>query len=249
MNSQQPIDILIVDDIEENLVALEAILESPDLNIVKASSGNEALSLMFDYNFALVLMDVQMPEMDGYETAEIMRNNKQLKQTPILFVTAINKQEQHIFKGYEKGAVDYLFKPLDPQILKCKVNVFLELFRQRKSLEKTGERLKKTVSELKQANKKIKKQQEAIIEEEKLNVLLQMAGATAHELNQPLMILLGNIELLEISQENPDTRKKYIKKIKDAGMRISACVNKIQNIRHMETRSHDSESTIIDLDQ
>ncbi|MFH2064653.1 MAG: response regulator [Pseudomonadota bacterium] len=239
MNDPQKTNILIVDDIEENLVALEAILESPDLNIIKAHSGNEALSLMFDYHFALVLLDVQMPEMDGYEMAEIMRKNEKTKHLPVLFVTAINKEEKHIFKGYEKGAVDYLFKPLDPQIIKSKVNVFLELFRQRESLKKTSDRLKKTISDLKRANKKIKEQQQAVIQEEKLKVLLQMAGATAHELNQPLMILLGNIELLELSTETPETLTKYLKNIKNAGMRISECVNPsstIFNKKGLKTR-------------
>jgi len=249
MNCTKKKAILIVDDIEDNLVALEAILESPDLTIIKALSGNEALSLMFDYNFALVLLDVQMPEMDGFETAEIMRRNERTKHVPIIFVTAISKEERHIFKGYEKGAVDYLFKPLDPQIIKSKVNVFLELFQQRESLRKTGERLKKTITELKIANKKIQEQQHAYVQEEKGKVLLQMAGATAHELNQPLMILLGNIELMELSQSKPEATAKYLSKIKEAGLRISDCVKKIQNIRHMETRPHDSQSTIINLDQ
>ncbi len=249
MNDNKKIDILIVDDIEENLFALEAILESPDLNIIKALSGNEALSLMFDYNFALVLLDVQMSGMAGYETSEIMRKNEKTRHIPIIFVTAINKEEKNIFKGYEKGAVDYLFKPLDPIIIKSKVNIFLELFRQRESLRETSERLGKTISDLKLANKKIKEQQQMIIQEEKIKVLLQMAGATAHELNQPLMILLGNIELIEISQDNPEALTKYLSKIKEAGLRIADCVQKIQNIRHTETRPHDSQSVIIDLNQ
>jgi len=204
---------------------------------------------MFDYNFALVLLDVQMPEMDGFETAEIMRKNEKTKNVPIIFVTAINKEEKHIFKGYEKGAVDYLFKPIDPQIIKSKVNIFLELFRKRESLLETRKRLEKTITKLKTANKKIKEQQLAVVQEEKLKVLLQMAGATAHELNQPLMILLGNIELMEISQDNPELAARYLIKIKEAGLRISNCVKKIQNIRHTETRAHDSQSTIINLDQ
>lgn len=249
MNDIKKIDVLIVDDIEENLFALEAILESPDLNIIKAHSGNEALSLLFDYNFALVLLDVQMSGMDGYETSEIMRKNEKTKHIPIIFVTAINKEENHILKGYEKGAVDYLFKPLDPIIIKSKVNIFLELFRQKESLRETSERLGKTISDLKLANKKIQEQQQVIIQEEKVKVLLQMAGATAHELNQPLMILLGNIELIEISQGNPEAFTKYLSKIKEAGLRIADCVQKIQNIRHTETRSHDSQSVIIDLNQ
>ena len=141
MNDIEKSNILLVDDRPENLVALEGILESPDLNIVKASSGNEALGLVLDHDFALVLLDVQMPDMDGFEAAEVMRSREKTRHIPIIFVTAISKDQKHIFKGYETGAVDYLFKPLDPFILKSKVNVFLELNKQKESLEKTSREL------------------------------------------------------------------------------------------------------------
>lgn len=132
--------ILIVDDRPENLLTLEQLLERPDLNIVRANSGQEALGLLFDYDFALVLLDVQMPEMDGFETAELMRNNKRTRHIPIIFVTANHTKPQHIFRGYDSGAVDYLFKPLDPQMLLSKVYVFLEIHRQRRALvDKTRE--------------------------------------------------------------------------------------------------------------
>lgn len=141
--------ILIVDDREENLIALQALLEDSGAEILKATSGNEALSLMLKQDIALVLLDVQMPGMDGFEVAELMRGNVQTREIPIIFVTAINKDQQYIFKGYEAGAVDYLSKPIEPLILKGKVAVFLKLWRQRKALhnalaekEKLAEKLR-----------------------------------------------------------------------------------------------------------
>lgn len=121
-----PIDILIVDDRPENLLTLEHLLENPELNIVRAGSGQEALASLLDHDFALVLLDVQMPDMDGFETAELMRGNKAPGTSPLIFVTASHTEHQHIFRGYDSGAVDYLFKPLDPQMLFCKVRIFLD---------------------------------------------------------------------------------------------------------------------------
>ena len=128
-------NILIVDDRSQNLVALEKVLRRPDLNIIKAKSGNDTLAIVLEHDFALVLLDVQMPDMDGFETAKLIRENRETKHIPIIFVTAINKEKKHIFEGYESGAVDYLFKPIDEEILNCKVSVFLELNRQKKLIE------------------------------------------------------------------------------------------------------------------
>ena len=134
MDKDSKSNILLVDDRPENLLALEGILSAPDLNLVKATSGNEALSAVLEHNFALILMDVQMPDMDGFETARLMRGLEKTRQIPIIFVTAINKDQKHIFEGYDSGAVDYLFKPIDPEILKSKVTIFIELFKQKKKL-------------------------------------------------------------------------------------------------------------------
>jgi len=149
--------ILLVDDRPENLFALEGLLESPGLNIVKASSGNEALGLMLEHDFALVLLDVQMPGMDGFETAELMRGTEKTRQVPIIFVTAISTEQQHVFKGYEAGAVDYLFKPIVPEFLRTKVRVFCELFQQKniirkqlREIEEKNELLQKRLDEIKQ---------------------------------------------------------------------------------------------------
>ena len=127
--------ILLVDDRPENLLALEALLERPDLEIIKASSGQEALGLMIAHDFAVLLLDVQMPEMDGFETAELIRGSNRTRQVPIIFVTAISKDQKHIFRGYETGAVDYLMKPIEPEIIKGKVRVFCELYRQKEIIK------------------------------------------------------------------------------------------------------------------
>ncbi len=149
--------ILLVDDRPENLLALEGLLESLGVTIVKATSGNEALGLMLEYDFALVLLDVQMPGMDGFETAELMRGTGKTRQVPIIFVTAISTEQQHVFKGYEAGAVDYLFKPIVPEFLRTKVRVFCELFQQKniirkqlREIEEKNELLQKRLDEIKQ---------------------------------------------------------------------------------------------------
>lgn len=144
----KPLDILIVDDRPENLLTLEHLLESPDKKIVRATSGQEALKLLLDHDFALVLLDVQMPDMDGFETAELMRGNRRTRHIPIIFVTANHKEHQHIFRGYDSGAVDYLFKPLEPQMLLGKVRIFLEIHRQRLDLQAKTRELDAKIGEL-----------------------------------------------------------------------------------------------------
>ncbi len=140
--------ILIVDDRPENLLTLEQVLESPELDVIRAESGHEALEKTLDHKFALILLDVQMPIMDGYETATLLRGNKRTKNIPIIFVTAANKEEAHVFRGYGSGAVDYLFKPLATDVLTSKVKIFLELHNQRQLLEEKTKELDARVAEL-----------------------------------------------------------------------------------------------------
>ena len=120
--------ILLVDDHQENLLALEAILDPTGFRLVRASSGDEALKALLREEFAAILLDVQMPGIDGFETAQLIRARERTRSVPIIFVTAINKAPEHVFRGYESGAVDYLFKPVDPFILRSKVEVFGELY-------------------------------------------------------------------------------------------------------------------------
>ncbi|KJR99453.1 MAG: diguanylate cyclase [Desulfobulbaceae bacterium BRH_c16a] len=166
------IPILIVDDRKENLLTLENLLDKPELELVRAESGNEALAKVFDYEFALILMDVQMPGMDGYETAELMRGSTRSKSIPIIFVTAARMDREHMFKGYDSGAVDYLFKPLEPQILRSKVDVFLELHRQRQQLEQKTRELDAKILELEVLQKELEEKNE------KLEVLSSLDGLT-----------------------------------------------------------------------
>lgn len=129
--------ILVVDDQSSNLIAMEAVFDGEPVELVKANSGAEALKIMLQRDFALVLMDVQMPDLDGFEVAEIMRSNPRTESTPIIFLTAISKEQRYIFRGYETGAVDYLFKPIDPPILRSKVRVFLDVERKNRSLRES----------------------------------------------------------------------------------------------------------------
>lgn len=249
MTDTQKAKLLIVDDRPENLISLQELLERPDLEILTADSGNAALALILEHDFALILLDVQMPEMDGFETAEIIRNNKKSRSTPIIFITAIGREEVYTARGYEVGAVDFMYKPINPNVLVGKVSIFIELYHHRRDLERAGEELQRKIEELEEANSKITEQQEEVVKKERLNVLLQLAGTTAHELNQPLMGLLGNIELLEMNQDDPEKVLKHVGRIKEAGLRISGIVKKIQAISHDKLKLHDSQSPIIDINQ
>lgn len=166
------IPVLIVDDKKENLLTLESLLTNPELEIIRAESGYEALGKVLDYEFALILMDVQMPGMDGFETAELMRGSKRSKSIPIIFVTAARMEREHMFKGYDSGAVDYLFKPLEPQILQSKVAVFLEMHRQRQELEEKTRQLDSKILELEVLHKELEEKND------KLQLLSSLDGLT-----------------------------------------------------------------------
>jgi diguanylate cyclase (GGDEF)-like protein/PAS domain S-box-containing protein len=148
MQPEQKVNILLVDDQPKNLLALSAILESLGENLVSANSGVQALRYLLHQDFAVILLDVQMPQMDGFETAALIRQRERSKHTPIIFVTAINRDDIHVEKGYSLGAVDYLLKPFVPEILKSKVAVFVDLF-------KKTHLLKQQTTLLEAANKKL----------------------------------------------------------------------------------------------
>ncbi|MEA2218169.1 MAG: hypothetical protein QOJ35_795 [Solirubrobacteraceae bacterium] len=136
--------ILLVDDRDENLLALEAVLAPTGCRLVSASSGDDALRALLKDDFAVILLDVQMPGLDGFETAELIRARDRSRSVPIIFVTAISKEPHHVFRGYEAGAVDYLFKPLDPVVLRSKVEVFVESYERGRALAEREELLRAT---------------------------------------------------------------------------------------------------------
>lgn len=169
--------ILVVDDLTENLHAMRVTLEPLEVEIDTASSGNEALSLMTQNEYAVVLLDVQMPRMDGFETASLMQGNETTRGVPLIFVTAINKEEQHIFQGYDAGAVDYLFKPVNPDILLSKVKVFINLYNTRIRCDRMQLELQKSRN---------------------LESLGTLAGGIAHDFNNILTAIVGNVDLAKM---------------------------------------------------
>lgn len=218
-------NILIVDDRPENLLTLEGILENEDLNIIKANSGNEALGVMLEQDISLVLLDVQMPGMDGFEVAEIMRSTERTKYIPIIFITAISKQRQHIFKGYESGAVDYLYKPLDLEILQSKIKAFIEFFQHKNALEETTRELEKTIGELNQAKQ---------IAEEATSAKSAFLATMSHEIRTPLNGIIGMAELGLMDEEISSTERERLLDIKYSGESLLDIINEILDISKIE---------------
>src|SRR5919112_1170210 len=134
------VKILMVDDKPENIVALEAVLDDLGEELIKANSGKEALRACLEHDFAVILLDVKMPDMDGFETAAMIRERERSRDTPIIFLTAL-KSEEHLFRGYYMGAVDYLYKPIVPEVLRSKVSVFVDLCRKNSILRKNHDML------------------------------------------------------------------------------------------------------------
>ncbi|ANY87442.1 MULTISPECIES: hybrid sensor histidine kinase/response regulator [Pseudomonas] len=139
--------LLIVDDLTENLLALEALIQGEDREVHRAQSAEQALSLLLEHEFALAILDVQMPGMNGFELAELMRGTEKTKNIPIVFVSAAGREMNYAFKGYESGAVDFMHKPLDTLAVKSKVSVFVDLFRQRKALGRQLDALERSRQE------------------------------------------------------------------------------------------------------
>ncbi|MEY4576985.1 MAG: hypothetical protein RL701_1688 [Pseudomonadota bacterium] len=162
-----PVKYLIVDDVEENIIALEAVLKRDGLVLLTAASGTEALELLLQHEVALALIDVQMPEMDGFELAELMRGIERTRHVPIIFITAGVRENQRVFQGYGAGAVDFLFKPIDTHILRHKAETFFQLERQRQTLAET------------------------------LRLNEELMAVVGHDLRNPLEVILMTAELLK----------------------------------------------------
>ncbi len=151
--NSQKVNILMADDHPENLLALEAVLSSPNYNLVSATSGKEALKCLLKQEFAVILLDVQMPGLNGFETAKLIRAREKTKHTPIIFITAISQDLDHVEKGYSVGAIDYIFKPFHPETLKQKIGKFVELYQKHED-EISKSEWQRTV-ELKEVNQKL----------------------------------------------------------------------------------------------
>lgn len=196
--------VLLVDDVEANLVALEGILGRMPCELVRAGSGNEALRLLLKHEFAVMLLDVQMPDMDGYEVAQHARDNPDTRKVPTIFVTATHETEESVLRGYEAGAFDLLFKPIDPYVLRSKVQVFLDLYLGRRRLQAEIVAHKRTLAEAEAFNYSV-----------------------SHDLRAPLRPLDGFSEaLLEDYADKLDERgRDYLTRIRSAAQRMGQLID------------------------
>ncbi|SDP03250.1 Signal transduction histidine kinase [Pseudomonas arsenicoxydans] len=194
--------LLIVDDLPENLLALEALIKREDRIVYKALSADEALSLLLQHEFAMAILDVQMPGMNGFELAELMRGTEKTKNIPIVFVSAAGRELNYAFKGYESGAVDFLHKPLDIHAVKSKVNVFVDLYRQSKAMKQQVEALEQSRREQEALLKQLQATQNEL--EQAVRMRDDFMSIVAHELRTPLngLILETQLRKMHLARDN-----------------------------------------------
>jgi signal transduction histidine kinase len=194
--------LLIVDDLPENLLALEALIKREDREVYKALSADEALSLLLQHEFALAILDVQMPGMNGFELAELMRGTEKTKNIPIVFVSAAGRELNYAFKGYESGAVDFLHKPLDIHAVKSKVNVFVDLYRQSKAMKQQVEALEQSRREQEALLQRLQSTQLEL--EQAVRMRDDFMSIVAHEVRTPLngLILETQLRKMHLARDN-----------------------------------------------
>jgi len=260
------VNILMIDDRPENLLALEAILDDQGYNLVRAYSGSEALRHLLNRDFAVILLDAQMPVMDGFETATLIREREKTQHIPIIFMTAINRTEQHIFKGYAVGAVDYLFKPLVPEILKAKVAFFVESFRmtqeiqrQAQEIEAMNAELQRQLREVQRLNLKMESANRQLQESsQRLKSALDRAQAAerakdtllsnvTHEMRTPLSSIIGFSNLVLQRDITEDKNREFVSAINGEARRLTDLVNNFLDLQKLEAGHHNFHFGLVDL--
>jgi signal transduction histidine kinase len=267
---RKPVNILVVDDRDENLMAVEAVLDDPHYRLVRARSGREALKEVLDQDFALILLDVVMPGVEGYETATLIRERPRSRQTPIIFLTANDWGSQHVFRGYTVGAVDYLVKPVPADVLRSKVAVFVELFNRQEALRLGHEQLEKTIAErtreLADANVALsaeieerakierervlllRREQAARLEAERANRLKDEFLATlSHELRTPLNAIMGWAHVLGQSSHDRDTVQRAATVIKQNAASQSQLIDDILDVSRIVGGRLVLDTQLVDL--
>jgi signal transduction histidine kinase len=240
ISAKSLVKILVVDDREDNLFSIETILEKNDYKIVKAGSGKAALkTLLSQQDFTLILMDVQMPDMNGFETANLIYQREKLKHIPIIFITAYNYNDDHVFEGYKTGAVDYIYKPINPDLLRFKVGVFAEMYQKNhqlmlheRKLKQVNANLEKEVEERRASEEKVRLLNQQLLENNAnlkatIEELDRFAYVASHDLQEPLRkILVFSDKLLSTQKENvSDEMMLYMEKIVKASERMQKLIN------------------------
>lgn len=238
MQEKSLVKILIVDDRPDNLMSIESILERENYAIVKANSGRAALKILLrEFDFSLILMDVQMPDMNGFETASLIYERDKLKDIPIIFITAHNHEDEAIFKGYNVGAVDFIYKPINPELLRIKVGLFVELYTktqsliaQERKLLNSNASLQKEIQEREASEQRVRDLNEQLM---KNNHHLQVvneeldrfAYIASHDLQEPLRkIRVFSDMIMQKGGAVPEV-EKYVLKITNATIRMQQLVN------------------------
>ena len=215
-----PVKILIVDDLEQNLRSLEALLRADNVEILQARSGQEALELLLVHDVALALLDVQMPDMDGFELAELMRGSLRTRDVPLIFVTAGARDQLRVFQGYDAGAVDFLYKPIEPTILRHKTQVFLRLFRQRQQLSAQLDALRASAEE-----------RERLVGEltESLRLAEMFTAVLGHDLRNPLSVITTSADTL-VRRAADDTVRRPAARIMANGQRMGRMIDELLDL-------------------
>ncbi len=254
------IKILVVDDREDNLYSIEALFERDNFTIVKARSGREALKVLLkEQDFSLILMDVQMPELNGFETATIIYDRDKLKNIPIIFITAFSFDEDHVFKGYQTGGVDYIYKPINPELLRMKVSVFVELYRKNqqlllheKKLLSANKSLQKEIEERKASEQKIKLLNEKLVGNnahlKSINEELdRFAYVASHDLQEPLRKIMVFSDKILMKENLDEETEKYFKKIIGSSRRMQLLINDLLSFSRHSMSSSDFEKTDLNI--
>ncbi|MFI5131768.1 MAG: response regulator [Chitinophagales bacterium] len=260
LSRKADIKILVVDDREDNLFSIEAILEKDNYTIVKANSGRAALKiLLHQHDFSLILMDVQMPDLSGLETATLIYERDKLKNIPVIFITAHDYDEDYVFKGYKMGGVDYIYKPINPELLRVKVSVFVDLYRKNhqliqheKKLLAANRSLQKEIEERK-ASEEIARLLNAQLVENNAHLkevneeLDRFAYVASHDLQEPLRkIMVFSDKILTSNNYNKET-EKYFKRIISSSERMQVLINDLLSFSRHSTSSSDFKETDLNV--